>query len=215
MSFTLPYTALVSASDVVAESIGSVDLKQDDPNFDQYLNRAIAAATDAIESRLNRKFITRAYTSLVKRGRWRYNSVNSRYAAWSPAWPIVEIETTTVTIGNAEGRDGGLFLTTAPGDLQIDYFAGYRRNGQALEQLQQETALADLTVEPEQLPSEVHGACIDIALYLIARRAKGPGESTRNLTVGGATVSVTRSDQRFIEEVCESLYAYRGPEMVL
>jgi hypothetical protein len=188
MSQTLPHTALVTSDDVYSAALSNVDSA--DYEIDQQVIRVIRAVTEDIERYLNRRLIVRPFT-------WRYigaqkdgwklaerlgvafpgveDSLSTSFGltAWARAWPVVEHDQTTDDLRLGEATPGGQRLFASEYLEKIEGYAGYKRPGQTLSDLQGESGLSGLTAAPDDLPWDVAEVACNLALYRLMLRKRG------------------------------------------
>ena len=217
MPVALPYTALLVADEVARDAVGSMTLTS--PADDEVIHQAVIDLTGLVETYLDRLLIARAHVQFVCACEWERipGDPSSRYVAWARQWPPVEITSPTeVSIHPARKAQ---FVTTAPGDVEIRYVAGYRRADQDLAALQAATdpddasvmPLADLTVLPPLVPGAVRGACLELVLHRLFQaegKQLGTGQ-TRQQIGSGQMATVQSVDRGFVERVLKRLSTHR------
>ncbi len=217
MAAQLPYTALLTAAELVRDSVNSTGLKTG--SDDDVIHQAVIDTTSLVESYLGRCVIVRPHTQFVAAYEWERIPGDSqgRYEAWARQWPLVEIESPATALIHPAQREK--FITTSPSDMEIVYFAGYRRVDQNLDTLQsvtdpdddEVTPLADLAVLPPLLPGAIRGTCLELVLHRLFQaegKQFGTGQ-TRQQIGSGNMATVQQADRTFIQRTLKRLSTYR------
>ena len=217
MAVVLSYPALLTATEVVRDAVDSTTLKS--PASNDVIHQAVIDLTDLVETYLDRTLIVRLCTQFVCAYEWERvpGDPSNRYVAWARQWPLVEITgPDEVSIHPARKTQ---FITDSPGDMEISYFAGYRRADQDLTALQAATdpddpaltPLAGLAVLPPLLPGAIRGACLELVLHRLFQaegKQFGTGQ-TRQQIGSGQMATVQATDRGFVERVLKRLSTHR------
>lgn len=210
MSITLPYTALVTVSEVHGAAMGAVDVDL----AAEEVRSVIRGVTEAVEAYLGRTLIVRAHTDRYADIAWRIDesldqSVAAYVSAWATAWPIVEVDSVTPSTATAPTvhGDGRRFVSTVSDAVYpirtIVYMAGYRRADQVLSggtaptvNLQDQTGLSGLSTLPDLLPYDIREASLRLTLHRLTLRQHGlHGMREAQLQMGSQPVTVRSADR--------------------
>lgn len=181
------------------------DVNVEDSNVTKTLDNLRRTATGIIEQRFDRKLMIQQHTQRVYLKDWCYDPVLETYRAWAYQWPLVQVDTEGVTIGN----DGSWLLTDSPDNMLVSYWHGYRREEHNLEILHDKFELDDagLTTEPDCLPADLCTLAIEIALFLFAEIGKGVGSSERQMDIVSQVITTRGLDQFWVSNRVNDLYS--------
>ena len=235
MPVTLPYTAHVTVEDVLRDALKSTTLTETDNGY--AIRRAIRDISARIETSLDRQLVVRSYVQHVDAYQWRiarggprYSGRQLRWECLAKFWPVVQVQSAEVGWYGSTRSDDPIsqdprtyyqhrrFWTADPYDFEVTYFAGFRRTEQTLADLQAATdpdtatgtPLADLTVLPAVLPSDVTDACTRMVLArLFQAENKMWGAGSRSRLVGKDKVMVEQVDRGFEKRQLSHLLRYR------
>lgn len=170
------------------------------------IDEAIRDATSDIERYLDRSVVVRKVDQGFNRYDWRYDRKQDadKYWAWAEQWPLVEVSTSNVSI---QSRSDRKLERDKQKTEVVTYFAGYRREGQSLSDLQNQWS--NLSTEPNRLPGAIRRVGLVIALHYILRARSGDlGFDTVTQTVGPQQVEV-RTDRGFVDNQLKRLQRFR------
>lgn len=185
--------ALSSSSAVVDESAVTV--------------RAIRDAQDTIRTYIGQDPMVHRLTQAVRGYEWSEDPTdpNDNVRAWADHQPIVEVETSDISIRH----DDRQFLRSSRKNVQIDYFAGWKRRDQDLSDLQGE--LPDLDTEPENVPQDIRRTAVMLTLYYIGTSEHGAGIGQISHTVGASgSITVDGPDPSFERRQLKRISGYKN-----
>jgi hypothetical protein len=162
----------------------------------------ISSVSASVESYLNRTLIATAHTQEVYLEQWQEERIDDTYSAWAEQWPVTEVQTT-----GYEGEPRKIYGDAD--DVRVDYIAGFRREDQALSDVQQEVPAA--TVEPEPLPGDIADVTIRLVLYYVGETADatlGIGQKEQAVGTGNA-LTVRGRDPAFVAREMGRLDTYK------
>lgn len=179
----VPTTSLVLLTNVSTEFQSSSEVSFTDADTITTIEAIIQDVTGMIEGGvigIDRRVVVRKYTQYTKREDWRWDPARDKYVTRSEQWPIVQIDTSSITAGATdEQTEDNIFLSASRRQDAIVYYAGYKRSEQSLANLQ--TILPSLSVLPSTMPFEVRGAAIEGVIYKLFERRHGPGVADKIL----------------------------------
>ena len=183
----LPYNALVTVDDIVRDSIDTVTIDTNNNQFTNAISEAILDVTGYVENYLDRQLVVRKYKQWIEYYDW--HSTGTRYGTYecyALHWPIVEIvsvysntskeivDDDVVTLEEAPliPKRYQRFITRYPGNYELEYYAGYKREHSTLTGIQaytdpddaSETPLSGLTSLPPTLPYEIRKIVTELVL---------------------------------------------------
>lgn len=185
------------------------DVNVEDSDVTKTLDNLRRTATGIIEQRFDRKLMIQQHTQRVYLKDWCYDPVLETYRAWAYQWPLVQVDTAGITIGNG----GSWLLTDDPGNVLVSYWSGYRREEHNLEVLHDKYSLGDedaqtgLLVEPGCIPADLCTLAIEIALFLFAEIGKGVGSSERQMDIVNQVITTRGLDQFWVSNRVNDLYS--------
>lgn len=140
--------------------------------------QTLRAAQDVAEMYANRRFYIHKVTEDWKATE-NVNVAGTRYQAmYTRQYPVIEIDDTNLSIylkGHPDNPRRVYASTATPTNDEFDYYAGYKRNGQTLTNLQaftQPTVLTDLDTLPDDCPDDLLSAICEAALLMLGRVAQ-------------------------------------------
>lgn len=156
---------------------------------------ALASASDDVEGYLDRYLMVHRVTE---------HAANARAGSevYARDWPVVG--SVSVGVDVIDARKGHLLVNQS--HVSLVYFAGYRRRGETLADLQE--ALPDLTTLPDELPSLVESVVIDLAIHDLQQKAQGAAER-RLIQMGAGTIETDKIRAGYRDEQLERLQSYR------
>lgn len=204
------YTDLITTTDFQLESEQFADFDLADSGTLSAAGAIISDVTRIIEGHLGRRFIVRAYTIYANYEDWTYDPARALWWMCAPRWPVVEVDTTGITIGtSAHAQEAGdLLLSASRYSGAIVLFAGYKRTEQTLVGLQAETGLSTLGTTPDNLPYDVRSAAIEAAMYKLYERRHGPGTSTRQINPAIQATTIQGPRVGYLEDLLHSRLGY-------
>lgn len=198
----LPYSALITARDVLDEDMSAQQIKPLIDNAEKTLEAIIQELTGIFEGAagLDRQLIVRSHTEYVDYSDWQYSAARSKYWLRARQWPLVEISTSGFTIGTDDSVSN-LILSSSRYQGGISYYAGYKRSKQALDDLTSESGLSAMTATPTDLPSDIRGAAIEAVLYLMFERRHGPGVQTKTMNPAIQTTTIQSPERDYLRRL--------------
>lgn len=169
------------------------------------IDEAIRDATSDIERYLDRTVVVDKIDQGANYSDWRLDRKQdaTKYTLWAEQWPVVQVETSNVSIHRNSRKLERDKQTTEV----VTYFAGYRREGQTLSDLQ--TQYSALSTTPNRLPGAIRRVALVLSLHYILRARSGDlGFSEVTQTVGPQQVTV-RTDQGFVREQLSRIERFR------
>ena len=161
----MAYTDLISLFELDRDALESLDVLDIMPAAEG----AIADVTRRIESYLDRELIVRKHTQAVTRWEWVANQyeandvVDRTMLTFADHWPVLEAVTTGLEVGPKADR---LKIDTDDAEAgTYTYFAGYKRADQTLSGLQDESDLSNLSVTPDDLPTDIRRVAVRLTLH--------------------------------------------------
>lgn len=188
-------------SEALFDSAGS--LTSDEETL---IDEAIRDATSDVERYLDRYVVVHKVDQGFNAYDWRYDRKQhaDKYWAWAEEWPIVEVSTSNVSI---QSRNSRKLERDKQKTEVVTYFAGFRREGQTLSDLQNQWG--NLSTKPSRLPGAIRRVGLVIALHYILRARSGDlGFDTITQTVGPQQVEV-RTDRGFVDNQLSRLEGFR------
>lgn len=171
------------------------------------IDEAIRDATSDVERYLDRKVVVRKVDTGYNRHDWRYDRQQdaNKYWAWADEWPVVEVSSSNVSV---QSRNDRKLERDDPTTEVVTYFAGWRREGQSLTDIQNDK-YSGLSTEPERVPGSIRRVALVLALHYILRARSGDlGFSEVTQTVGPQQVTV-RTDRGFVDEQLSRIEGFR------
>jgi hypothetical protein len=213
---------LITFQELEDEALGALPSTTDGSALQDVAEKAIEYATRQIEEYLQRRLIVRERTDLGRNVELEFDydvSTNevSYYSFYTGDWPVLEpIEVFPDDYTLQVHPDGRRFFTEFDNFnyaiRRVRYFAGYRRPGQTLADLQATEELSELTAEPPPLPEDIRAACLRLTVHrLQAMKGEGLGLGQRELRLSaGQTVQTAGVDADFPQQELESIDKHRS-----
>jgi len=200
---------LITVDEVIQGSLDSTDAPTDEPIE---ARRAIQDVTQMIAEHLGFKPIVHKHTQGIEPWAWTRDEAEADQTVrtWADVRPIVQITSPT----DIDARFDGYQFTTSgrPGTAEkVVYFAGWKRKKQALSDLPTGTgeALDGLTETPEDLPSDIRRAALELTLYVLNKAESPVGMGSRSTTVQGGNITIDGPDPQFVNRTLRSLDTHR------
>jgi hypothetical protein len=175
---------LVTPDDLVHAAGGSVTADPSDEEDRLRIRAKLAAAQARVEGWLSRRLPVHKYTLPPSVWQRTFAGYGYAYAFWAPEWPIVQSD-----VEGAVVRGGAMLYAVETTPDPVTLWAGYRREDQTLEDLQEE--VPDLEVLPPVLPADLRDAVIELALIKLNAASRGTLGSGRVVQQVGTQASVT------------------------
>ena len=154
---------------------------------------ALAAASEGVERHLDRTL--RIGLVLQTAEQWECPDT------FAGDWPVVQIVGGAASV-SGRGKD---MLKGITAD-EVSYFAGYRRHGETLGQLQ--ATLPQLLTLPDVLPALIESVVIDLAVHDLQQKAQGAAER-RVIQMGAGTIETDKVRAGYRAEQLDRLQSYR------
>lgn len=145
------------------------------------VDRVIEDVSAAIETHLDRVLMLARHITFPE-----WNQVaRGRYEFVVRQWPIVQVLTEGVSVDGPR-----TLITSNPGITEVEYYAGFREDGQELEGLQE--SLKDLTVLPPKVDGDIRRCTLALCTYELSRALNQTyGRQSHTMTTGDTTASIT------------------------
>lgn len=219
MATEFAYTALLDRAQFVRDSVNSLLINPTEKKA--AIDQALLDMTDLIESRIDRLFIVREYVEIITFDCWSRipgDATKLRWHAPAEDYPLVQIlSPSTVTI-SPFSKKRQRFMIDTPENVEVKYFAGYRRGGLTLANLQVAkdpddnalTPLTLLTVLPLVVPAGLSGGCMELSLGRVNQAAaKTFGTGSARQQIGDNFTTIQSKDKQFVEDIIDRLVGYR------
>jgi len=197
-------TDLLTVLEVQATAQGASDDVTDNP--DEVVESAIRDVQGMVESYLDMPLLAHKRTERLERHNWTRDQTagGQEWLAWADHQPIIEV-VSPEGVGQLAGRR---FVNGRPEACRIRYFAGYRRSDQTSGE--QQGRFTDLNTEPQQLPSDIRRAAMELVIFVIERAGQVPGIRDREITFGGGQqIRTSGVDTGFVGRVLSRLDNYK------
>lgn len=229
----MAYTDLITFERLLSANSGAVDALAD---IQDEAQDVITGVTSHIESYLQRPIIVRPYAQTVRRHHWeRLDGLDTvrghgiahggtrEYGVYADAQPVIEVNSTGGAVGSVENTRSR-FLNGQKKQVEVLYFAGWKRPDQILTDVDEEGAplppgiardaltrqigLEDLTVDPPIVPAVMQEVCINLCLHALAERDRNLGTRTTRV-IGGQNTTVEGVDPTFLSRQLSKLDSYQ------
>jgi len=213
---------LITFQELEDEALGGLPSTVDGSSLQEVAEKAIEYATRQIEEYLQRRLIARERTDLGRNVELEFDydvSTNdtSFYSFYTGDWPVLEAievfpDDYTLQVHPDSRRFYTEFDNFNYAIRRVRYFAGYRRPGQTLADLQAIDELSELTTEPPPLPEDIRSTCLRLTVHrLQAMKGEGLGLGQRELRLSAGQVAQTAEvDPDFPQRELESIDKHRS-----
>lgn len=213
---------LITSTELEDEALGALPSTTDGSTLQDVAEKAIEYATRQIEEYLQRPLIARERTDLGRNVELEFDydvSTNdtSFYSFYTGDWPVLEPVEVFPDDYTLQVHPDGRRLYTEFDNFnyairRVQYFAGYRRPGQTLTDLQAISGLSALTTEPPPLPEDIRSTCLRLTVHrLQAMKGEGLGLGQRELRLSaGQTVQTAGVDADFPQQELETIDKHRS-----
>ena len=214
----LPWDALVTVSDIERDNLGVPFAGAGDAA--DAIEQAILDMQGQVCTYLNRKPIVRLITETPTTG-WTYSLFHKKYMSCLRHWPIVKVHqvldiqgndvTDSFEIAPESDENFDVMADNVYVGYQIQYWAGYIRRGEVLDDVQAYTAAhADLDVLPPVLPDDIRSCVTELVLNrltLAKNQQFGVGQKVQG--VAGSRLEFEKPDNYFSTSRLRSIKKYK------
>lgn len=212
------YTDLLTPAELKVDALRSLGIDVTDTTEvsglgGSYQDAAILAirdVTEAIESYLDRRLIVRKHDIDIPSHKWAENNALDDMQYYPPNWPVVQVETSGVSISNDSER----FLSNTKKD-EVEFYAGYKRRDQTVgdggdNDLTAEDGLSGLTETPDELPYDIRRVAVRLVMFELMQTKQGTiATASVTKTAGSATAEITKSREDVYSKELEKLHDKR------
>lgn len=165
--------------------------------------QTIANVSRIIEGYLNKAVIIRKYTDEFVPEDWTYNVGLAKYQAWPGRWPLIESDTTGVTISTDKTR-----LLYSSFLYEVISYSGYRRSDQNLAALQVQWPL--LAATPDIVPADIQRVAFKLTMYELNKARQNTfGTRSRIINTGSQSATVDAEDTGFYDRELATISVHR------
>lgn len=207
----LSYTALITASEVETAAMSNFSEVDFTGSDQDHVEDIIEDVTDSIEQYLDRRVIVRKYKDQpVPAWRWNYDEIREDYVHMPPNRPIVQVETDGVSVGTDEHGEDVYLLSGNTQEEEVTFYAGYKRGGQTLSDLQ--SAIDDtLDTTPDDIPGAIRRAALKLVLYEIDLELQAMhAKSSRDVNNAGSLITLNQPRTDVYEQELDKIAQYRN-----
>lgn len=209
MPLSSVYTDILIPDDVKRDALNSLDIDVTSTTSQSSLGasykdvciRAIRDVTQAIESYLNRAIIVQNKTIYPEDKDWDYSEGQQKWVLYPEVYPVVEVDTSTVTIRND-------YLIADSEINLIEMYYGWRRPEQDLSALQVE--FPNLGTLPNEMPGVIRRVAQNLVMFELKRALKGNFDiSSKTVSNGSTQATITESSKNIYQDELDKLLVHR------
>lgn len=218
MSETAQYTDLLTVDELKVDALNALNIDVTDSSTvsgmgGSYKDAAILAirdVTDQIQRYLDRKLIVRKWDIDIPSYKWAYNASLEKDQYYPPQYPIVQVDTSGVTISNDSVR-----LLAATEKKEVVYYAGYKRRDQTVGGGSNDidtaaNGLDGLTGTPDDLPHNIRRVAFRLVMYELTMALQNTyATASTTKTTGQMTSEITKARTDVYEQELSKLHSHR------